>query len=128
MVNKILLPQEIETYYIIPTIRRYYAKHLKELGMKQKDIAEILQISTSAISQYTSTKRGHAISFPKEVEDEIIESVKKLKNSFTYIQETQRILTFIRNTQHLCHFHRLFCSLPEDCRPSTAGCHSEETK
>lgn len=126
MVNKILLPQEIETYYIIPTIRRYYAKYLRELGMKQKDIAEILQISTSAISQYNSTKRGHAISFGEDVENEIKESAKRLTNPFTYIQETQRVLAYIRKHEHLCNIHKMFCTIPDSCKPAVVGCGVEE--
>ena len=36
MVNKLLLPQEIETFYVIPTLRRYLALNLLQQGMSQK--------------------------------------------------------------------------------------------
>ena len=54
MASKLLLPQEIETFYVIPSLRRQLALCLKEKGMKQKDIAQLLGIDTAAVSQYLS--------------------------------------------------------------------------
>ena len=124
MVNKqkILLPQEIETYYIIPTLRRYFAQELKGLGMKQKDIATILSITSSSISQYASTKRGHLIHFPAEIEADVKQSASRIKDTVSYLRETQHILNRIRETKALCSIHRQFSNLPEHCIPETVGC------
>jgi predicted transcriptional regulator len=53
---KLLLPQEVETFYIIPALRKHIAIALKKSGMKQKDVADILQVNSAAISQYSSSK------------------------------------------------------------------------
>jgi predicted transcriptional regulator len=127
MVNqKLLLPQEVETYYIIPTLRRYIAKYLKEQGLKQKDIASLLMVHTAAISQYTSAKRGNQIQFGKEVEKEIKKSTEKITDTNSYIKEMQRLLKFIRNTKVLCKIHCQFSNLPLKCNPYVTGCSEKE--
>lgn len=122
MVNKLLLPQEIETFYIIPALRRSFAQHLREQGMKQKDIAGRLNITSASISQYRSTKRGHQIQFPTAVEEEIKKSATAIKDIVTYLRETQRILSFLRQTKALCIIHRQLSHLPAECIPETVGC------
>jgi predicted transcriptional regulator len=119
MVNKILLPQEIEVFYIIPTIRKYIAINLKKQGLKQKDIAAIMMIDTSAISQYASTKRGNKIKINKEVQKEIEKSSKNIKDPFSYIKETQRILRHIRENC-LCEIHKQISTIPKGCKSCQA--------
>ncbi len=123
MVNqKILLPQEIEAFYIIPTLRRYIAFYLKEEGMKQKDIAKILMINTSAISQYTSSKRGNKVDFDEKIKSEIKGSVKRIMDHKTYLKEIQQLLRLIRSSCTLCEIHKELSCLPEDCSPIEMGC------
>jgi predicted transcriptional regulator len=121
--KKILHPQEIETYYIIPTIRRYFATFLKESGMKQKVVANLLGISSSSISQYTKSKRGHKIQFSPEIIQEIRDSSIKINDNITYFQQMQHIILTLRKTNVLCQIHRQFSDLPETCRPELVGCH-----
>ena len=115
MVNKILLPQEIEVFYIIPTIRKYIAINLKKQGLKQKDIADIMMIDTSAISQYSSTKRGNKIKLNSLVQTEIEKSCKNIKDAMSYIKETQKILRFIRENC-LCEIHKQISKVPKGCK------------
>ncbi len=123
MVNKMLLhPQEIETFYILPTLRRYFAIYMKEQGMKQKDIAQLLGITTASISQYTSEKRAHQIDFDEKTLEEIKKSALKIKDRFSYMKETQTILTLLRNSDVLCKIHKQFSEVPEDCEPKAVGC------
>lgn len=123
MVKKLLLPAEVETYYIIPTLRRYIAEYLIAGGMKQKDVAAILQVNTAAISQYHSEKRGHAIDFSPAVKVEIQRSVSRILSSESYLREVQRLLSFIRRRNELCRIHKQFSYVPADCTPDTMGCH-----
>lgn len=123
MVNKLLLPQEIETFYIIPALRRQIAFFLKEKGLKQKDIATILMVNTAAISQYTSDKRGNNITFKEPVLAEIKLSANNITNQFTYLRETQRLLQVIRHTNTLCEIHKQFSFVPDNCVPEDIGCH-----
>jgi len=123
MVNQIfLLPQEIETFYILPTLRRHFAAHLKERGLKQKDIAQILMINSATISQYTSTKRGHKISFSQKLLTEIESASKKITDQISYIRETQRILKFIRISGDICEIHKQVSLVPEGCEQPATGC------
>ena len=56
-------PCEIVVWYVIPSIRSKLAKELLKLGMKQKEISQMLDITQPAVSQYISDKRGHELDF-----------------------------------------------------------------
>ncbi len=123
MVNKLLLPQEIETFYVIPALRKNLAMILKNRGMKQKDIAAIFGINTAAISQYNSNKRGDNTVFNEHILQEIKTSATRIASKFSYLQEMQRLLNVIRQTKTLCQIHKQFSAVPEDCEPHAIGCH-----
>ena len=122
MAKTILHAQEVETFYLIPTIRRYYALILKEQDMKQKDIAALLGISSASISQYTSTKRGHKISFPENIVKKIKESALRITDQSSYFKEIQHLLKIMREEKILCQIHRQFSEVPEECDPIAMGC------
>ncbi|MBI2573623.1 hypothetical protein HYV86_07195 [Candidatus Woesearchaeota archaeon] len=123
MVNKAMLhPQEIETYYIIPTVRKYFALFLVDQGLKQKDVAAMLGVHTAAISQYRSKKRGMQVTFPPEIINEMKKSALKIKDHFSYFQEMQRLLHLIRKTKVLCQIHHQFSPIPQGCDPHKIGC------
>lgn len=129
MVNKTLLhPQEIETFYILPTIRRYFAVYLKEQGLKQKDIAELLGINSATISQYSSNKRGHRINFDKKILEEIKKAAGRIKDTASYFRETQNILKLLREQNIICNVHRQFSPVPKNCDPVKTGCSLEQAK
>ena len=122
--SKILLhPQEIETFYVLPSIRRHLAQTMTEQGLKQKDVAHLLGINSATISQYRSSKRGNQVRFNKEVLTEIKKSATKIKDRTSYLQETQHLLQYIRQTNALCQIHRLFSEVPKECDPKRIGCH-----
>jgi len=118
-----LLPQEIETFYIIPTLRKHVALALQEQGLKQKDIALILGINSSAISQYRSLKRGDKVQFKESVKIEIKKSALRIKDQLSYIGEIQRLLQFIRTSGALCHIHKQLTFIPTHCEPTLVNCH-----
>ncbi len=121
---KILLhPQEIETFYVLPALRRNLAFSMKESGLKQKDIAHLFGINSATISQYRSSKRGNQVNFNKDVLVQIKQSAKRIKDRLSYLQETQRLLQYIRQTNALCQIHRLFSNVPKECDPKRIGCH-----
>jgi predicted transcriptional regulator len=123
MVNKLLLPQEVETYYIIPALRKQIAFALKNQGLLQKDVALILQIKSSAISQYNSSKRGSNIIFPNNIIHAISESSKSIIDSMSYLRETQKLLSLIRRSNFLCEVHKSLSEVPKGCTPDNMGCH-----
>ncbi|PIN73102.1 hypothetical protein COV20_06380 [Candidatus Woesearchaeota archaeon CG10_big_fil_rev_8_21_14_0_10_45_16] len=123
MVNKAVLhPQEIETFYIIPTLRKHLALALIQQGKMQKDVATLLGINSAAISQYRSNKRGKNVEFPELIINNINESAKKITDQHTYFKEIQYLLKVIRDTKFLCQIHHQFSSVPSDCHPEKVGC------
>ena len=65
-----LMLQDVEVRYVIPSLRRELAIHLSKEKLKQKEIAELLEITPAAVSQYLKQKRG-TTSFPQKIEKEI---------------------------------------------------------
>lgn len=123
MLSQALLhPQEVEVYYIIPTIRHYLAIFMKQSGLKQKEIAKILNIKESTISQYLSDKRGSRFKFSKYLENKIKESALRIKDIYSFITETQSILRLIRESGELCYIHKQLSPVPGNCNPIETGC------
>ena len=60
-------PCEIVVWYVIPAIRSELAKELLNLGMKQKDVSELMDITQPAVSQYITDKRGSGIKLDENV-------------------------------------------------------------
>ena len=123
MVNKIVLPQELETFYVIPALRRQLALAMDEAGMKQKDIAANLGINSAAISQYKSKKRGEKVEFNAEIVQQIKTSAVKIKDQLSYVRETQRLLHLIRTSGMLCQIHKQLSTIPSHCEPQLVHCH-----
>ena len=120
--HELLQPQEIEVFYIIPTIRSYFTRYLKQKGMNQKEIAKLLGIRESTVSQYMSSKRASKIIFSPVVEGRIEEASNNIKSKLDIIRETQNILRFIRNSGEICNIHKTLCMLPADCTIAKMGC------
>ena len=90
-------PCEIVVWYVIPSIRSELAKELLNLGMKQKEISELLDITQPAVSQYISDKRGHGIKFTEDIQKLIRQFAMDLKDG----QLTQSDI--ISRICDLCH-------------------------
>ncbi|MBE6500705.1 MAG: transcriptional regulator [Methanobrevibacter thaueri] len=71
-------PCEIVVWYVIPAIRSELAKELLNLGMKQKDVSEIMDITQPAVSQYITDKRGSGIKLDDNVKEMIHQFAKEL--------------------------------------------------
>lgn len=71
-------PCEIVVWYVIPAIRSELAKELLNLGMKQKDVSELMDITQPAVSQYITDKRGSGIKLDERVRGMIHEFARKL--------------------------------------------------
>jgi len=102
MTSSFLQPQEIEVFYILPAIRRHLAMFMKLKGMKQIKIAKLLHIQKSAVSQYISKKRGSGVEFEEGVLSEISKSAAVIKDEYSLLGETQRLLRVVRSSGDLC--------------------------
>ena len=112
-------PCEIVVWYVIPTIRSELAKELLNLGMKQKEISELLDITQPAVSQYISDKRGHGIKFNDETQNLIREFAKGLVeekyNQRDIIPHVCEICRKVKTDEILCQLHKEKGKMPTDC-------------
>jgi uncharacterized protein len=98
------LPQEIETWYIIPAIRREISKCLiNDFQVSYEKIGFILGVSKAAISQYTKGKRAAKIELPKEIESKLMVTCKVLaKENTKAVQEITKLLNTIKEKSLVC--------------------------
>lgn len=112
-------PCEIVVWYVIPSIRSKLAKELLKLGMKQKDISKLLDITQPAVSQYISDKRGHEIEFDPVVEHYIENMAKDMKNGdiepVDLIPRFCHICQTIKTKEVLCQLHKEKVNIPTYC-------------
>ena len=90
-------PCEIVVWYVIPAIRSELAKELLNLGMKQKDVSELMDITQPAVSQYITDKRGSGIKLDEDVREMIRNFARELSEG----EATKADL--ITRTCNICH-------------------------
>ena len=112
---QIIQPQEVEVFYILPAIRSRMAAALKEQGMIQKNIAKLLCVQESTISQYLSSKRAADVKFNAGIDEEIAAAVRKIKTKEDMIRETQHILQMVKDEKILCKVHEAIGDVPAGC-------------
>jgi len=97
-------PQEVEVLYILPAIRRDLSIYLKELGMEQKAIARLLNITEPAVSQYITSKRASQVRFSEKVRDEIQKLAKRLAEGKrpSILEEIQRLVRMSLDEKTTC--------------------------
>lgn len=116
MLKNLMQPQEIEAFYIIPAIRAHLAKEMKNLGKNQKEIAKLLGLRESTVSQYINNKRA-TLEFNKNVLDKISKLAKKIKSQNDVIKAVQIALSYIKKSYDTCKLHKKVAnSVPPDCK------------
>lgn len=112
-------PCEIVVWYVIPSIRSKLAKELLNLGKKQREISEMLEITQPAVSQYLSDKRGHEISFDPVVEEYIRDLANDLVSgqldTIDLIPKFCHICQTIKTQEVLCQLHKQKVDIPQYC-------------
>ncbi|HVP24839.1 MAG TPA: helix-turn-helix domain-containing protein [Methanomicrobiales archaeon] len=64
---------------VLPAIRSALAAELVKTGVSQQDVAKLLEIAPSAVSQYLSGKRGYRIEFEAPIAKRIGELARDIK-------------------------------------------------
>lgn len=112
-------PCEIVVWYVIPSIRSELAKELLNLGMKQKQISELLDITQPAVSQYISDKRGHGIKFDNHTQNMIKIFARDLMNqNLDQTDIIRRICEICKNVKAeeiICQLHKEKDKIPTNC-------------
>jgi len=124
--KKLLFPQEIEVWYVLPALRKAFAIGLINAGMPQKRVAQLMSITEAAVSQYKNDKRAHEIAINSELTEEVKKSIPKImKNTEILFQEMMRVSEFIKTSGLFCKIHRSKSSTPKDCEKMCAyGSHA----
>ena len=104
------LPQEIEIWYLIPSLRKELAKiFISDYELKQKQVAKLLGITEASVSHYANAHRGQNISFSKVELGKIKESAKKIFNGKSpLIKELYSLCLHFRKSKTLCRVHKNF--------------------
>ena len=112
------MPQEIEVWYLLPALRKEISKVLiADFDFSQKQIADLLKITESAVSQYFKSKRASELNFN---EDELLlikEAAKNMteENNDPY-NEFYKLSKKLSGSFSMCKIHyELDPSLPQGC-------------
>ena len=112
------MPQEIEIWYLIPALRREFTRiFIKDYDLTQKQTAEILGITESAISQYLKLKRAKQINFSKKEFVQIKKSADEImENPETLIKNLYNLCVSLRESKVICKLHKNHDkSIPKNC-------------
>lgn len=89
-------PCEVLVWSVLPCIRRRLAEELKEKGLSQREIAQKIEVSEAAISQYFSHKRGRNSAFDGHMEKEIARSAEAVLAGKDAIEEICRLCRLVK--------------------------------
>ncbi len=115
------LPQEIEVWYVVPLIRKLLVFDLKKRGLKQNEIARLLKLTESAVSQYIKEKRAkdYDISIPEDVQTFVVKAVDKIisedGNNHVAVKQINFLCGLFREKKIICQVHRKIDPDFEDC-------------
>ena len=112
--QKLLFPQEIEVWYILPAIRKAFAIEMIKAGIPQKKIANLMGITEAAISQYKSDKRAH-ISLTEEIYGQIQSNITKISTPEQMFAEMMKIEQQIKSSGLFCKIHKEKSWTPMGC-------------
>lgn len=86
---------------VLPAIRAELSRVLIfEHGCTQQDVAEILELSRAAVSQYVSEKRGADVDFSKDTQEEIRNfAAVLLANDFSSQEKVQGMCSVCKFVQ-----------------------------
>jgi len=108
--------QEIEYWYVLPSIRGLLAKELQNKGLKQNEIAKVMHLTPPAVSQYLKGKRGREIKFDVQITNHIKLSANNLVKKGNLLQELNDICQSIKNHKFSCKLHKAHeKNLPRNC-------------
>lgn len=108
--------EEVEVFYILPAIRSGMAVALKKMGKRQNEIAGLLCVQESTISQYINAKRASDVKFGEHISKEIAAAAKRIKTKEDLLRETRKLLNLAMKEKVTCQVHKAMANLPDSCR------------
>jgi hypothetical protein len=114
--KKLVMPQELEVWYLLPAIRKELAREMVRQGLSQKQAAGKLGITEAAVSQYLKGKRGSDVEIGGAIRKDIKKSVKRILDGGCLMGEIQCICNECRKKMVLCRIHRKHGHVSSSCR------------
>jgi uncharacterized protein len=113
--QKVMFPQELEVLYILPAIRRQLTEAMLNKGLKQKQVATILNITEAAVSQYKKEKRAK-LQFNEQTKQDIANAASRItKNPQLLFEEITKINTSLKQSGIFCQLHKERSWTPANC-------------
>lgn len=85
------VPCENVVWDVLPCLRSALARRLKQKGMRQIDVAEMLGVSPAAVSQYLSHKRGCSDRVEEMASEEVDASAEAIMDGAPVTEELCRL-------------------------------------
>ena len=113
---KLIFPQEVEVWYVLPAIRKRLAMGLIDKGMSQKEVARVMSLTEAAISQYKKEKRARADFLGTTFNPDISAAVNHIfTNNQLFFSEVMKLNNQIKNSGVLCDLHKKIVSVELPC-------------
>ncbi|MBO3769892.1 MAG: helix-turn-helix domain-containing protein [Thermoproteota archaeon] len=102
---------ELTYRYVVPSVRRTLASKLVEKGMYEKEAAEILGLSRSAISRYLNSERGVLVKMTDFLDvTNLIESlaekiIRGKIRGYRIQEEIDKIASYFMSKKYFCSMH-----------------------
>ncbi|MDO8661394.1 MAG: hypothetical protein Q7K43_05885 [Candidatus Woesearchaeota archaeon] len=113
--RRLLQPQEVEVFYVLPAIRMELAKAMAKQDIGQKEIAKRLGITEAAVSQYKHGKRAKVFPLGKGLCSSIEKSAHKITDTQSAVREMQLLLKSAMTDKTTCRVHELLGVVPANC-------------
>ncbi|RLI96257.1 MAG: hypothetical protein DRO99_04765 [Candidatus Aenigmatarchaeota archaeon] len=110
------MPQQVELWYVIPAIRKEFAKVMISKGMTQKQAAERLGITEAAVSQYMKNKRASDVDFDNRMKSEIDASVNHILAGSSVMKEMQNVCKLAKKRGIVCRISKKLGYAPKGCK------------
>lgn len=114
--KKLVQPQEVIVWYILPAIRREITNSLiEDYRLPQKEIAKRFGLTEPAISQYKKGARGD-IELSLDIKNKVKEAARNIAEEDSRAsREVQKVLRYIQEGGFLCEFHKKYGLVHEGC-------------
>ncbi len=111
-----ILPQELDVWYVLPAIRKEFALEMIKQGLTQREVAELLSLTEAAISHYKNENRAKEDLIDNATKAEIKKAVKRIiENNHLVFSEIMRIDNRLKQNGIFCKIHKSKSSTPECC-------------
>ena len=105
--QKLIYPQEVEVWFILPALRKKLCLKLIKKGLSQKDVAQIMNSTDASVSQYVKHKRASEKLFSRELDKEIEKSAQRIiKDEENLNDEIMRLNEIVKEEGLICKVHR----------------------